>query len=233
MRGPDRSGGLRWHARAALRRNRLWRPFREKLAEFLDRWQPATRSVILVGPSAGWCLPSHFLTGFDRITIVDPDLWAQPLFRRLHPKARIINWIRGDFFDHAAELLKSAPDAAVLFCNVLGQLRFSGLTDEQMAERIATLPSLLVGHPWASFHEILSGETEITPRSLPLAGPPHHEALLRQLGLSGEWLDHGTSAVLPANVQRDIVPWRFSPERVHLVEMGIGGVRGAITARPS
>ena len=233
MSRADRSGGLRWHARAALRRNRLWAPFREALAAFLDQWRPASRTLILVGPSAGWCLPSDFLARFDRVMAVDPDRWAQPLFRRLHPTVRLERWITGDFFALADDLLKAEPDAAVLFCNILGQLRFSGLSDVEAQRRIGLLPALLAGHPWASFHEILSGESNITPNALALAGRPEHEALLRQLGLSGEWLDHGTGAVLPGHVQRHIVPWRFAPERVHLIEMGIGGVRGPFTAQPS
>ena len=230
---PGRSGGLRWHGRALLRHKTLWAPFRAALATFLERWQPSTRSLILVGPSAGWCLPDAFLRRFDRIVAVDPDRWAGFLFRRLHPAARVADWIAGDFFAEAQDILAREPDAAVLFCNVLGQLRFAGLDEAVIAARLAALPALLEGHPWASFHEILSGETEVTPRALPLAGQPFAEALLRQLGLSGEWLDHGTGMALPKTAPREIVPWRFAPERLHLVEMGIGGERGRLTARPS
>lgn len=233
MTGPGRSGGFFWHTRAIYRRNRLWKPFRDALERFLSAWQPKTRSLILVGPSAGWCLPTSFLVRFDRITAVDPDLLAPLLFRHLHPEARITAWLRDDFFHCGADLLTREPDAAVLFCNVLGQLRFSGLDEREVVGRIASLAPLLVGRPWASFHEILSGETPVTPRALPLAGPPHHEALLRQLGLSGEWLDHGAGDVLPKNAQRDIVPWRFAPGRIHLVEMGMGGERGPVIGQPS
>jgi len=229
----DRSGGLRWHGRAFVRRHVLWKPFRDALAAFLARWQPATRSLILVGPSAGWCLPDAFLGRFDRIIAVDPDRWAPWLFRRVHPEARLAEWIRADFFAAAPELLAREPDAALLFCNVLGQLRFAGFEEPEIAARLAGLPTLLEGHPWASFHELLSGVTEVTPRALPLAGPPFAEALLRQLGLAGEWLDHGAGAALPKTMARDIVPWRFAPERLHLVEMGIGGERGRLTAQPS
>jgi len=233
LKGPRRSGGFFWHTRAFYRRNRLWQPFRQAVAQFLDAWQPKTRTLILVGPSAGWCLPSDFLARFDRIIAVDPDLWARPLFARLHPKARIANWVRDDFFQAARSLLAAEPDAAVLFCNLLGQLRFSGLTEAEAEQQIRSLAPLLGGHPWASFHELLSGETGLNPRSLPLAGLPHGEALLRQLGLAGEWLDHGAANVLPKNAPRDIVPWRFAPGRLHLVEMGIGGVRGPVTGQPS
>ena len=230
---PDRSGGMNWHLRALARRGRLWQPFRQEVAAFLAGWQPLTRSMILVGPSAGWCLPSAFLTRFDRVLVVDPDRWARPLFKRLHPRAGLAQWVRGDFFDVAPDLLAPEPDAAVLFCNVLGQLRLAGREADETDRLIAGIAPLLAGRPWASFHEILSGETDLTPRRLPLAGPPHHEALLKQLGLSGEWLDHAASHVLPKAVPRDIVPWRFAPGRLHLVEMGIGGVRGPVTDRPS
>lgn len=229
----DRSGGLNWHLRALVRRTSLWRSFRDQLADFLARWQPASRSLILVGPSAGWCLPDAFLNRFDRIIAIDPDRLARLLFKRLHPDARVQAWIRGDFFAEAPALLATEPDAAVLFCNVLGQLRFAGRSEDEAQRMIAGITSLVGGRPWASFHEILSGETDLTPRSLPLAGPPHHEALLKQLGLSGEWLDHAASHVLPKGMPRDIVPWRFAPGRLHLVEMGIGGVRETVIAQPS
>lgn len=229
----DRSGGLRWHLRAFRRRNRLWRPFRDELSRFLGRWQPGARTLVLAGPSAGWCLPADFLARFDRIVAVDPDPWAEPLFRRLHPEARIARWIRGDFFSEAPGLLAAEPAAAVLFCNMLGQLRFAGLDEAGLKARIDAIAALLDGHPWASFHELLSGESDVVPRVLPLAGPPHGEALLKQLGLSGEWLDHLAGDALPKTAQRDIVPWRFAPGRLHLVEMGIGGVRAPVTARPS
>lgn len=229
----DRSGGLRWHLRAFHRRKGLWQPFREALARFLAQWQPATRSLILIGPSAGWCLPSDFLTRFDRIIIIDPDVWARPLFRRLHPGARLAQWIRDDFSAVLPALLEREPDAALLFCNVLGQLRFTGLDEDRLTAKIAAIAPTLAGHPWASFHELLSGESAVTPRILPLAGAPHGEAVLKQLGLSGAWLDHLAGGVLPKTAQRDIVPWRFAPGRLHLVEMGIGGVRGPVTDRPS
>lgn len=230
---PGRSGGLRWHGRAFLRHRTLWAPFRNALSTFLERWQPSSRSLILVGPSAGWCLPDAFLRRFDRIIAVDPDGWARLLFRRLHPDAQLAEWIRGDFFVEAPDLLAKEPDAAVLFCNVLGQLRFAGFEEAVIADRLKSLPSLLDGYPWASFHEVFSGETELTPRALSLAGASLGEALLRQLGLSGQWLDHGAGAALPKTVPRDIVPWRFAPERLHLVEMGIGGTRARLTDQPS
>ena len=230
---PDRSGGLNWHLRALARRGKLWRPFRDELANFLARWQPSTQSLILAGPSAGWCLPPAFLTRFDRIVAVDPDPWAKFLFRRLHPEARIVRWIKGDFFAVMPDLLAAEPDAAILFCNMLGQLRFAGRDAEDADRLIAGIAPALAGRPWASFHELLSGETGTTPRRLPLAGPPHHEALLKQLGLSGEWLDHAASHVLPQTMPREIVPWRFAPGRLHLVEMGIGDRRKPVTAQPS
>lgn len=232
-RRADRSGGLNWHLRALARRGKLWRPFRDELATFLARWQPMTRTLILAGPSAGWCLPSEFLTRFDRIMAVDPDPWAQLLFRRLHPEARVGAWLKGDFFGVAADLLAAEPDAAILFCNMLGQLRFAGRDAAETDQLIAGIAPLLAGRSWASFHELLSGETDNNPRCLSLAGRPHHEALLKQLGLAGEWLDHAASHVLPQTMPREIVPWRFAPGRVHLVELGIGGGPEPFTAQPS
>ena len=65
---PGRSGGLRWHGRALLRHKTLWAPFRAALATFLERWQPSTRSLILVGPSAGFLF--GFLPGVVAIALL-------------------------------------------------------------------------------------------------------------------------------------------------------------------
>ena len=220
----DRSGGLNWHLRAFWRRRVLWQPFQKALAGFLDQWNPTAEALILVGPSAGWCLPDPFLSRFTSITAIDPDPWAGPLFRLIHPRAALKDWIRGDFFAEADRLLTAQPKAAVLFCNVLGQLRFSGLKGPDVQARIAQIAPMLAGHPWASFHEIMSGVSMANPPPLALPGARDHRALLQELGLSGEWLDHEASTTLPAEQPRIIVPWRFAPDRLHLVEMGIGGL---------
>lgn len=222
-RKPDRSGGLNWHLRAFWRQRALWQPFRKALADFLDQWHPDATRLILVGPSAGWCLPDPWLNRFQAVTAIDPDPWAAPIFRRLHPKVRLESWIRGDFFAEGPDLLKAQPKAAVLFCNVLGQLRFSGLDGRDVQARIAQIGALLAGHPWASFHEIMSCASAANPPPLLLLHAQEHRALLQQLGLSGEWLDHEAGSTLPVANPRVIVPWRFAPDRLHLVEMGIGG----------
>ena len=189
----------------------------------MDQWHPDATRLILVGPSAGWCLPDVWLNGFQAVTAIDPDPWAARIFRRLHPDVRLESWIRGDFFDEAPHLLKAQPKAAVLFCNVLGQLRFSGLDGRDVQARIAQIGPLLAGHPWASFHEIMSCASAAHPPPLLLPHAQDHRALLQQLGLSGEWLDHEAGSTLPVASPRVIAPWRFAPDRLHLVEMGVGG----------
>lgn len=220
---PDRSGGLNWHLRAFGRRKVLWQPFRAVLAQFLDQWQPDTSHLILVGPSAGWCLPDGWLNRFHHITAIDPDPWAPFLFRRLHPKARLDEWVKGDVFALAPTLLAQHPQAAILFCNLLGQLIFTGLTAAEVTNRLSALKQDLAARPWASFHEIMSSETTLAPSALALDQAVAQRAILEQMGLSGEWLDHEAGGVLPADRPRLIAPWRFAPSRLHLVEMGIGG----------
>ena len=59
------TGGLIYHWRAWRYRRSLWRPFIEPLAIWLADWTPAERALLLVGPSAGYCLPAALLERFE------------------------------------------------------------------------------------------------------------------------------------------------------------------------
>jgi len=220
-----RSGGLQWHFRA-LRHRRLHDPFRESLGAFLQAWNPETSQLIIVGPSAGWFLPDSFLCRFSRLTLIDLDTSA-PLFfalwhgRRLRRVGTLTEWIQGDFVDCLPKVLSAEGDAAILFCNVLGQL---ALEREDYEARLGELPQWLAGRRWASFHDRYSaripdgttiGANAFT--SLEKMDAP----MLQRLGLGGEWMDHGTDAVLPAGVLRHYFPWHIVPNRLHWIEAGV------------
>ena len=51
------SGGLVYHLRA-LRHRHGWQPYADRLAGWLQAWSPPCRSLVLIGPSAGWTLPA-------------------------------------------------------------------------------------------------------------------------------------------------------------------------------
>ena len=225
----DITGGLVWHLRALRARTGLWQTFRDDVERWLANWQPQTSSLVIIGPSAGWCLPVSFLTRFAQIHCVDIDPLASWLFQSVHggalkPAGVTINWSRDDFFDAPARILSAYPASAVLLANVAGQRCFQ-LKDAQATElNLKEVRAALSGRDWASFHDRLSAPgfnvLPVREWSEQISGVQ----ILERYGLSGEWLDHLTGDILPASVTRRIIPWRFSTGRVHLVEAGIGTI---------
>lgn len=220
-----RSGGLRWHLRA-IRHRRLHEPFKRAVAGFLGAWNPVATELIIVGPSAGWCLPRPFLQRFSRLLLIDLDTSAPFFFSLRHGRALRrrgveIAWRHEDFVRCLPAVLAARPSAAVLFCNVLGQL---ALERDDYERCLALLPDRLAGRSWASFHDRFSAV-------LPAGGPddpppfvshaPMDEAMLRRLAHGGEWTDHGTGGVLPAGTLRHHLPWRIIPQRLHWIEAGV------------
>jgi hypothetical protein len=225
------SGGLEWHLRALRRRGRDWAAFRDAVAAWLDGWRPARTGLLLLGPSAGWCLPDRFLTRFRRIDAVDLDPLAPPLFRALHGRTlaaagATLAFTRGDALDDLETLLARHPEHAVLFANVLGQRRWHRPDVARTEAELAGLAARLAGHSWASFHDRLSGRARdlpATPHGFDCIGALAPDDLARRVGASGEWLDHLTTHVLPDDAARRILPWTLRPGRIHWVEAGTVG----------
>jgi hypothetical protein len=216
----DLTGGPVWHARAFWRRVRLWKPFRKNVENLLSSWPVRSRELLLVGPSAGWCLPEKFLRSFSVIHSMDPDPLAAMLFRLNHPLARIGEWQRADFFVDGDAFLERHSGAAVLFCNVLGQRRYVNRDIESVENEMRQIKTRLRGRDWASFHDLLSGVGEASAEIKELKSALEQATLLSSLDLSGEWLDHLTGDVFARTQARQIIPWQFAPGRVHLVEAG-------------
>jgi hypothetical protein len=118
----NRSGGLLWHDRA-WRRQGAWRGTCNHIRQWLEQTQPNSRELVIIGASAGWMMPSPWLQGFEKVTTLDIDRWAAPLFRWRHGPAlkRSGTQLRcdtGDAIGDLSSLLAAHPDAAVLFDNV-------------------------------------------------------------------------------------------------------------------
>ena len=216
----DLTGGPVWHVRACLRRASFWKDFRRNIEIWLDEWTPHARELVLIGPSAGWCLPEQVLKRFSVIHAMDPDPFASVLFRFMHPHLRLGDWSRGDFFVEGPSFLQRHSEAAVLFCNMLGQRRYVNRDIAQVEREIADVKTLLRGREWASFHDLLSGEGLAAMPMQHLSAAPDHATLLSTLNLSGEWLDHLTRDVFVRTQPRRIIPWQFAKGRLHLVEAG-------------
>jgi len=237
------SGGLFWHAKALLRHRTLWGDFTNRIDRFLADWrsvlafgpQPQPTGMILLGPSGGWCLPAKgFIDAFSEVIAVDPDPAARAIFkRRFKPSASqpaqaagafSQTWVASTFERVLPTLLVRHPRHAVLFCNVLGQLRYQ---DKKTLERIefelGQIKLMLAGRHWASFHDRISGEA-ITANLQELeffsTDAVTTNALAKRVARGGEWLDHLTESVLPANTARRFMAWPISRERLHWIEAG-------------
>lgn len=232
------SGGLVYHARAWRRRSGLWRPFCDQVREWLERELPASDELILVGPSAGHCLPVGHLSAFQRVLVLEPDPVARWWLRRRlashNPKlsfepephdqllAPLLSGSPG-----LEQVLERRPQASLLFCNVLGQLYF-GLSDSEQERFVGEFQARIVpqlrGRRWASFHDRWSLDFDGPEpfRDVSCTSRPTDDALGRRLfGEAGppvEVLDHGTEQLFPAELPRRYFSWRITPKALHVVE---------------
>jgi hypothetical protein len=235
------SGGLVYHLRALRYRRTLWLPFRRALADWLAPHLSRSEVLVLVGPSAGHCLPLEQLRGAQQLVVLEPDPLARRLLaRRLGPRPLLV-----ESRDLLVEPLLSGksgldavlerwPAASVLFCNVLGQLHF-GLDDGQQARFTAEfrrrLWPVLAGRPWASFHDRWSLDS---PKDAAHhASTLHFERLPSDAQLAEAYwgtgqvvtaLDHGTTELFPDTLPRDYLSWQITPNALHLVEAVVGAL---------
>ncbi len=238
------SGGLRYHARALVHRRR-WAPFVARLGRWWQTdWAPAPgRPLLLVGCSAGWCLPLDVVArgGFAAVVAVDLDPLALALLRR---RLRVVaptlpvRTIVGDGLgvqdaptgQALQQLLAAHPTAHVLFCNVWGQQIFEVDDDDARARWRAALPDLLRGRSWASFFDRVSGPVapriddgnERSDASLPDAALlERFYARARTSRTRIELVDHGTEDVV-VDRPRLHLHWALRPGHHHLIEAVTG-----------
>lgn len=193
------SGGLYYHLRA-WRHGRLWQPFRDRLAEWLNAWNCPREELILLGPSAGYSLPDFWLKTFKRIEAFDLDPLAGPLFRRQHPNVSVhfhrvnLFWQDGKLSTQPLkELLAAHPRAAVLFCNVLGQVLLEGrASEDEWTAFLRRLREVLNSQSWASYHDVLTVEGSSAIDHL----------------LEGEWVQ---------DLDKTVLNWQLTPASHHTV----------------
>lgn len=232
------SGGLVYHLRARKFQGSLWRPFSQQVSVWLKEWAPPNQEIVLIGPSAGYTLDLDFFSHFERIVFYEPD-WLAGIFfkRRLHhtqqsiASGRIaslkIEWKRLSFcHQNYLEVLEKHKRSALLFCNVLGQLRLDGQSASSLATFSRDLNSQLTQMPelnWASFHDRLSGP--ITPALSPEdLGKLNERLSTRELvdvvysdAIGGELTDHETEQWFLTDRAR-YAAWQLRPYWTHLIE---------------
>lgn len=230
------TGGLVYHLRARRHRERLWLPFRRAVQGWLEQVLPAGDELILVGPSAGHCLPLAHLSRFQRALVLEPDAIARFLLaRRLRvghlafetDDLLVRPLLRGG--PGLGELLAERPAASVLFCNLLGQLQF-GLSDEEQAALRAAFQGRIVpqlaGRRWASFHDRWSLDRDASEPALPQGthfrrAPDDDELGAALFGAAGPQvtvMDHGTAGLFPTSAPYCYFCWQLTPAALHVVE---------------
>jgi hypothetical protein len=215
------SGGLYWHWRA-FRSRTQWLSFSREIGHWLEGFRPVGEGLLLVGPSGGWSMAGEWLASFQHIAMIDPDPAAQVIFKLRHYQKLChvtYQWERGRFEDWLPEKLQQYPQHAILFCNVLGQLRYERPDYEQV---LARLPSQLKGRHWASYHDCLSSEGQVFDPSLKAYNSHARmdETDLKRLKLGGVWTDHGTQGLFHSQHVVRYIPWWFSKTRLHWVQAG-------------
>ena len=239
----DITGGLRWHARAFMRRKTLWQPARLAIADWLAQTSPANKHLLLIGGSAGWMMSSDWLQRFQRIDLYDLDPLAGLLFRVNHGRALRLAGTK--FFFHRCDaiqdlevLLSQHPSASIFFDNVLGQLRFRIEDDDQAEQALEKFYRRLHKRDWGSIHDLYSGpvnqDSMAAPQSVRfqglqtaqglnlegLQGAAAQSTLLRAVSASGNWMDHFTSAVFPTGLALHVMSWQFSSNYCHWLQAG-------------
>jgi hypothetical protein len=233
------TGGVVYHLRARRFARTLWSPFQRALGAWLDDWNPESDSIVLVGPSAGYCLADRMLARFRDVLVLDPDPIARWLLsRRLARLGTARGRLCGDDLlvrgllgagRDLTDLLDDEPQRAVLFCNVLGQVRFL-LDDDAFdtwtaAFRARVVPAL-DGREWASFHDRVSGfvAPELGDACESMTALDDAALLARfyahpRASRSGTDLtDHLASGLWAPAMPRRYFSWELAPGRFHLIE---------------
>jgi hypothetical protein len=237
------SGGLQWHFRA-WRSKSLWSPTCGQLAAWLAQTQPKSKQLILLGPSAGWMLPSDWLLRFEYIHAIDLDPLSPWLFARRQGAALQAGRVRwqyqsADALTELPRLLQAYPQACVFFDNVLGQLRFHAPRGQDphhfAAHHLTQIRRHLQGREWGSVHDLLSGPAkglssghDFPAARMEMSGASQSSGTASQPDTAwlaaarphGQWLDHLTDAVFPASTAVQNMAWAFKPRYWHWLQAG-------------
>lgn len=249
--GPNRTGGAVWHARAFAAQSR-WRPTRHSIAHWLGSAGFEASELVVVGASAGWMMPTAFFARFERVTAVDIDPLARPLFAlrhgwRLRASGVRVAWRSWDALALLDQTLERSPRAAILFDNVLGQQIYRSRQLDALEQALGGLARRLEGREWASLHDWLSGPaTPAQPGAIfsaptrrvrvgvqgvlqgtqPLSWEALAESCLAVLGGHGEWQDHRTAGIFPVGTEVSLIPWEFRRGKWHWLQAGrVAGAR--------
>lgn len=240
------AGGLRYHLRARRHGPGLWQPFRWALGEWLLGWKPPETTLVVFGPSGGYCLQPFLFERFERVVCFEPDPLAYAIFGRrlarapLERRPRLERIAEDHLVRHPERLaprLDSLGPAALLFSNLIGQLPIL-LADAKLdASVLARTKEEIAGaasqRSFASFHDRLSGEVRLEfEQPLIAESRLDDRELLEAVYHAGErddaaslgLVNHRSGGLFPATLPHAYFSWELEPGLFHLIE-GVCGLR--------
>ena len=228
------SGGWRWHWRA-WRAQARWQTTAAQLQAWLmaQADMPA-HTLVWVGASAGWMMPTAWLQRFAHIHAWDIDPMAQALCERRHGRALRahgvqMHWHRGDALAALPQLVAQHPQALFWFDNLLGQLCLMPPDPpDRVPERLRQLRRQLNSVAWGSVHDRASGPVRADsamPEPMHTTGGqstegPAMQAWLQRAGALSPWSDHHTATVFDQTTPVQWLAWPFWPRHWHVLEIG-------------
>jgi hypothetical protein len=227
------TGGWHWHWRA-WRSQKRWAPAADQIAAWLLAQAMPRQQLVLIGASAGWMLPTAWLTQFEEVHAWDIDPLAAPLFRWRHGRALQQGVTRlhlhtGDGLAALTDCMHTMPNAFFWFDNVLGQLRFTGQDVNNVERQLGQVKRQMRTVAWGSVHDRMSGRCSPSGGALPspqlghaptAMDSPQAQAWLHKMGAISPCLDHLTEQVLPKGTPVQHTAWEFKPGYAHWLEMG-------------
>ena len=227
------AGGIYYHIQALKNKNRYWTPFIEDTNDFLSRWNPLQKQLIIFGGSGGYCLKTDFLDRFEEIILVDPDPISGFIFKKNH-KPTNLRQVTYDYLKTGIRGIKQLtldfPKGAYLFSNILGQLPFLRPKDINNFENQfnEVFNKNLLNRSWATYHDTLSFHFNSPIKHicwpLLLKSSGVNETLERwkdqnQIRNSPvEIVDHFTDKVfMPRSIQLKTI-WKRTPRSFHVIE---------------
>jgi hypothetical protein len=241
------TGGFFWHWQA-WRSQANWRPTVEVLEAWLQLQtkNKSSDSLVIIGASAGWMMPTNWLCQFKEVHTFDIDPLAAPLFRwrhgqHLRNKGTALTCHTQNALSDLPRLLSDYSQACIFFDNVLGQLRFTESEVQSAEKNISQIVKCLKGREWGSVHDRMSGPVR---KNLKLGSVTHAtngtqgtqvlwpetsghldnsdeaQQWLSRLTAQSPWLDHLTGNVFNKTTAVHNLAWAFKPNYWHWLQAG-------------
>ena len=209
----------------------------------LQTKEKSSNSLVIIGASAGWMMPTNWLCQFKEVHTFDIDPLAAPLFRWRHGQnlrrsGTALTCHTQNALSDLPSLLRDHSKACIFFDNVLGQLRFTDSEVQSTEKNISQIVKCLKGREWGSVHDRMSGPVSKVLKLDPGTNGTHGtngllpetsghldksdeaQKWLSQINAQSPWLDHLTDHVFDKTTAVHNFAWAFKPNYWHWLQAG-------------